>query len=80
MTKEKAIDYLDNYRKMYAELAPEMFLEALDVLLNECSNDVWETFDGVVLPSTNGSNAILSLGEKAMPYVREKVEVKIKKV
>ena len=35
MTKEEAIDYLDNYRKLYAELAPERFLEALDTLLSE---------------------------------------------
>lgn len=35
MTKEEAIDYLDNYRKMYAELAPERFLEALDILLSK---------------------------------------------
>jgi hypothetical protein len=31
MTKEEAIDYLDNYRKLYAE----RFLEALDTLLSE---------------------------------------------
>ena len=35
MTREEAIDYLDNYRKLYAELATERFLEALDVLLSE---------------------------------------------
>lgn len=35
MTRVEAIDYLDNYRKLYAELAPERFLEALDVLLSE---------------------------------------------
>lgn len=35
MTKVEAIDYLDNYRKMYADLAPEKFLEALDILLSE---------------------------------------------
>lgn len=35
MTKEEAKEYLDNYRKMYAELAPERFLEALDIMLNE---------------------------------------------
>lgn len=35
MTREEAIDYLDNYRKLYAELAPERFLEALDVILSE---------------------------------------------
>lgn len=35
MTKEEAIDYLDDYRKLYAELAPEKFLEALDILLSE---------------------------------------------
>ena len=35
MSKEEAIDYLDNYRKLYAELAPERFLEALDTLLSE---------------------------------------------
>ena len=35
MTKEEAIDYLDNYRKLYADLAPEKFLEALDTLLSE---------------------------------------------
>lgn len=37
MTKEEAKEYLDNYRKMYAELAPEEFLEALDVMLNQPS-------------------------------------------
>ena len=37
MTKEEAKEYLDNYRKMYAELAPERFLEALDIMLNEPS-------------------------------------------
>lgn len=35
MTRVEAIDYLDNYRKMYADLAPEKFLEALDILLSE---------------------------------------------
>ncbi len=35
MTLEEAIDYLDNYRKMYADLAPEKFLEALGILLSE---------------------------------------------
>lgn len=35
MTKVEAIDYLDNYRKMYADLAPEKFLKALDILLSE---------------------------------------------
>ena len=34
MTLEEAKDYLDNYRKMYADIAPERFLEALDVLLS----------------------------------------------
>lgn len=37
MTNEEAKEYLDNYRKMYAELAPERFLEALDIMLNEPS-------------------------------------------
>lgn len=37
MTKEEAKEYLDNYRKMYADLAPERFLEALDIMLNEPS-------------------------------------------
>lgn len=35
MTRVEAIDYLDNYRKIYADLAPEKFLEALDILLSE---------------------------------------------
>lgn len=35
MTRVEAIDYLDNYRKMYADIAPEKFLEALDILLSE---------------------------------------------
>ena len=33
MTKDEAKDYLENYRKMYADLAPEKFLEALDIVL-----------------------------------------------
>lgn len=37
MTQEEAKEYLDNYRKMYADLAPERFLEALDIMLNEPS-------------------------------------------
>lgn len=37
MTKAEAKEYLDNYRKMYADLAPERFLEALDIMLNEPS-------------------------------------------
>ena len=37
MTKAEAKEYLDNYRKMYADLAPERFLEALDIMLNESS-------------------------------------------
>ena len=35
MTREEAKVYLNNYRKMYADLAPERFLEALDIMLNE---------------------------------------------
>lgn len=37
MTKAEAKEYLDNYRKMYADLAPERFLDALDIMLNEPS-------------------------------------------
>lgn len=37
MTREEAKEYLGNYRKMYAELAPERFLETLDIMLNEPS-------------------------------------------
>ena len=37
MTKQEAKEYLNNYRKMYAELAPERFLEALNIMLNEPS-------------------------------------------
>ncbi|MBP5172826.1 MAG: hypothetical protein J6W74_00245 [Bacteroidales bacterium] len=35
MTREEAKDYLANYRRMYADLAPEKMLEALDVILAE---------------------------------------------
>ena len=66
MTREEAKEYLDNYRKMYAELAPERFLEALDVMLNEPSlpsniNDAAEIAkqeyvynDGGPFPHTTG--------------------------
>lgn len=37
MTKEEAKTYLENYRKMYADLAPERFLEALDCILSQPS-------------------------------------------
>ena len=49
MTREEAIDYLDNYRKMYAELAPERFLEALDVILSESQlhSNIDETGDSM---------------------------------
>jgi len=38
MKLEEAIDYLDNYRKMYADLAPEKFLDALDCVLEKVKN------------------------------------------
>lgn len=37
MTKEEAVQYLEDYRKMYADIAPERFLEALDILLSNPS-------------------------------------------
>lgn len=40
MTRKEAKEYLDNYRKMYAELATETFLEALDVILEESSENI----------------------------------------
>ena len=33
MTREEAVQYLENYRKMFADIAPEKFIEALDVIL-----------------------------------------------
>jgi len=33
MTREEAVQYLENYRKMFAGVAPEKFIEALDVIL-----------------------------------------------
>lgn len=33
MTREEAVQYLENYRKMYADMVPEKFIEALDVIL-----------------------------------------------
>ena len=35
MTREEAKDYLANYRRMYADLAPEKMIDALDVILSE---------------------------------------------
>ena len=35
MTRAEAKDYLANYRRMYADLAPEKMLDALDVILAE---------------------------------------------
>ena len=37
MTREEAKTYLENYRKMFADLAPERFLEALDCILSQPS-------------------------------------------
>lgn len=37
MTREEAKSYLENYRNMYADLAPERFLEALDCILSQPS-------------------------------------------
>ena len=33
MTRKEAVQYLENYRKMFADIAPEKFIEALDVIL-----------------------------------------------
>lgn len=58
MTRVEAIDYLDNYRKMYAKLAPERFLEALDIMLNEPSlpSNLDEAANMYGLKSAHGEN------------------------
>ena len=33
MLAKYGIQYLENYRKMFADIAPEKFIEALDVIL-----------------------------------------------
>ena len=37
MTKEEAVQYLEDYCKMYADIAPERFLEALEIVLSKPS-------------------------------------------
>jgi hypothetical protein len=50
MTREEARQYLENYRKMFADVAPKKFIEALDVILADkdqtetCTKDYIENW------------------------------------
>jgi hypothetical protein len=74
MDKEEAKEYLDNYRKMYAELAPESFLEALDIMLNEPSlpSNLDEAVNGV-MPISYGSLEVDCYGGSEPVYSREQM-------
>lgn len=71
MTREEAKTYLENYRKMYADLAPERFLEALDCILSQPSlpSDLDEAAKKIVIqlhPSMEYSAVLgdrLTIGE-----------------
>lgn len=81
MTKEEARQYLENYRKMFADMAPEKFIEALDVTLADTlpSNfeEAVEKYLESQTPADQGEEMVIynAFKEGAKAIVNQKVSL-----